>query len=178
MIDIGAGDGHTSLSAARADSRTLAVALDPSTDQLMDGARIALRQKIANVMFVVSSIENAPRELERIADEITINFAWGSLLRGIVRAEAAVLGPLARIAKPGAPVRILLSVAERDAAGVGLEAVDADSLARNGGAYASAGLTLARCAIATTTGRASGSSWSKRLAADRQVIALTLRRER
>jgi 16S rRNA (adenine(1408)-N(1))-methyltransferase len=177
VIDVGAGDGHSSLRLARTQPRTLAIALDPATDRLSDGARTALRQKIGNILFVVSSIEGAPCELDGIADQITVSFPWGALLRGIVRAEPGVVRPLARIAKPGADVRALLSVEERDAA-VGLDTIDARTIARNAAAYAGMGFTLTRCAIATPAERACGSSWSKRLAPDRHVVAVTLRRDR
>jgi 16S rRNA (adenine(1408)-N(1))-methyltransferase len=177
VIDVGAGDGHATIRLARTEPRTLAIALDASFDRMRDGARIAQKRTLANALFVVSSIEAAPRELDRTADEISINFPWGSLLRGIVRAEPSVLQPLARLARPSAPVRILLSVEERDGA-TGLAALDTTRLARNASAYAAAGFGLSRCTIATPAERACGSSWSKRLSADRQVLALTLRRDR
>ena len=176
MIDVGAGDGHATIRLARTEPRSLAIALDASLDRMRDGACIAQKQRLANALFVVSSIEDAPRTLDGIADAITINFPWGSLLRGVVHAEASVVHPLARIAKPGAELRMLLSVEGRDAA-VGLGVLDATALQGTADVYAAAGFKLTLCAIATPAKRACGSSWSKRLAADRQVFALTLMRE-
>ena len=177
MIDVGAGDGLASLRAARRDPSTLAIALDPSVDRLRIGARTALRQKIANVLFVVARIEEAPSELDGAADRITITFPWGSLLRGLVLADLSVLSPLARIAKPGTRIEALLSLEARDARS-GLTAADAAAIPTRAGAYAYAGLSL--CAFTRASPSeisASGSSWAKRLGPARGVYAVSLRRE-
>ena len=158
--------------------RTLAIALDASTDALVRGARVAHRRHLPNALFVVSAIEQL-RGLDGLADLVTVSFPWGSLLRGIVRAEEAVLRPLAALAKPGAAIRILLSIEERDRRVTGLSA-DPSSLLRNAARYRCAGLTIAACGTATSAEISeSGSSWAKRLAAGtrRAVTALTLRRE-
>ena len=153
----------------------LAIALDPAIDRLRDGARTALRQKIANVLFVVAAIEDPPAELARRADEITINFPWGSLLRGVVLAEPVVIAGLAYLAKHGAPVRVLTAVGDRDAAS-GVTAGDLALLAGRATSFANAGLTLERCGRATTAEvEASGSTWAKRL--DRPAVELHLRRD-
>ncbi len=173
---MGAGDGHASLRVARGRPDTLAVALDPSADRLRDGARTALRRRLPNALFVVASIERLPHELDGRADAVTITLPWGSLLRGIVAADPCVLLPLARLAKPDADVRILLSVEPADAA-TGLPPLEAATLRANAPAYAAADLRLVRCDAATAEEiSASGSSWAKRLGADRRVFALELRR--
>lgn len=131
-----------------------------------------------NVLLVVAAVETLPCELYGHADEVTVNFPWGSLLRGIVRAEAAVLGPLGRIAKPGARVRALLSVEGRDRAS-GLDPLDVGTLASRTDEYAAAGFAVERCAEASRDEMlASGSSWAKRLGDGRHVFALELRRTR
>lgn len=38
---------------------------------------------LPNSMFVEAAIESLPDEFEGVADEIHINFPWGSLLRGL-----------------------------------------------------------------------------------------------
>lgn len=155
----------------------MAIALDPSIDRLRDGARAALRRKLRNVLLVVTAIEALPSELDGRADEITVNFPWGSLLRGIAHAEATVLEPLARLAKPEACVRVLLSVETNDRAS-GLPPLDVPALAACSAAYLRAGFAVVRCARATRAEiAASGSSWAKRLGNDRHVVALELRRK-
>jgi 16S rRNA (adenine(1408)-N(1))-methyltransferase len=161
---------------ARTEPQTLAIALDPSIDRLRVAARSALRDKMGNVLFAVARIEDAPCELDGAADRITVSFPWGSLLRGIVRAEPSVLAPLARLAKPGACIEVLLSVETRDAAS-GLEPSDLAELPTRADAFARCGLVIERLGIATEDEIvASGSSWGKRLGGSRRVSALRLRR--
>ena len=177
-MDVGAGDGHASLRAARNDPTTFAIALDPSIDRLRDGARTALREKLRNALFAVASIEQLPCELAGRADAVTITLPWGSLLRGIVQAEPAVLGPLARLTKVRAAVRVLLSVEPSDRA-TGLPPLGLATLRGNAGIYAQAGFLLERCADATPDEiGGSGSSWARRLAngEERRIFAMTLRR--
>ena len=158
------------------DSQTFAIALDPSIDRLRVAARSALRHNVSNVLFAVARIEDAPCELDGTADRITVSFPWGSLLRGIVRAEPSVLEPLARIAKPGACVDVLLSVETRDAAS-GLGPDDISALPARADAFARCGLVVERFDIATDGEiAASGSSWAKRLGGSRRVSALRLGR--
>lgn len=176
-VDVGAGDGHASLLRARRDPAIFAIAIDPSVDRLRDGARAALRQKLDNTLFVVSSIEALPRELHARADEVSVSFPWGSLLSGIVRATSDVLDPLAHLAKIDALVTMLLSVAPQDGRRTGLPTLDVAALAANAAAYRAAGFAIERCALASRDEViVSASSWAKRLGHDREVIALMLRR--
>jgi len=161
---------------ARAHPDVVAIALDPSVDYLQDGARTALRQRMANALFVVAAIEDAPAELASRADEITINFPWGSLLRGLVRAELRVTCGIAALAKPGARIHALLSIEDRDASS-GLTAAEIAANPRRSYDFAVAGLALERVDVATPgVIAASGSSWAKRLGQQRVVYALELRR--
>ena len=162
---------------ARQDPSAFAIAVDPAIDRLRDGARTALRRKVANALFVVAAVEALPSELDGRADEITVNFPWGTLLRGIVGAEAYVLDPLARLARPDTRVRALLSVEPRDGAS-GLAALDAEGFAAQSEAYRRAGFALEHCRVASRDEiAASGSSWAKRLGERRCVFALELRRK-
>ena len=174
MIDVGAGDGLACLRLARAEPDTLAIALDPSVDRLRIGARTALRQKVANVLFVVARIEEAPRELDGAAHEITASYPWGSLLRGIVRAEPEALAPLARMARPGARIEALVSIEDRDAAS-GLSPADLDDIACRRASFLDAGLTFEaiRAATAAEAGR---TTWGKRIGASRASRIVALRR--
>jgi 16S rRNA (adenine(1408)-N(1))-methyltransferase len=119
---------------------------------------------VPNAVFVVSAVETLPAELDAIADEVRITFPWGSLLRGVLGADAAVLGGVARVAKRGASIRILVSITQRDGLGV-IGDIDA-------GAYAAHGFRLVEVRPATGEEIAeTDSSWAKRLRAgvDRPV---------
>jgi 16S rRNA (adenine(1408)-N(1))-methyltransferase len=89
-----------------------------------------------------------------------VHFPWGSLLRGILGYDAAVLAGAAQLLAPGAEATALVSVVARD----GVPAVP--SPAELGSAYARHGLCLTDARPATPAEiAASHSSWAKRLRA-------------
>jgi 16S rRNA (adenine(1408)-N(1))-methyltransferase len=63
-----------------------------------------------NALFVWACVENLPHELIGLADEITINYPWGSLLRALVEPDIALLKGIATIARPGASIMILINL--------------------------------------------------------------------
>jgi 16S rRNA (adenine(1408)-N(1))-methyltransferase len=136
-------------------------------------ARAAKKGGLRNAMFVVATVEALPDELHAIADEVRVTFPWGSLLRGVVGADPAVLAGIALVAKPGAEVRVLLSVTERDGLGV------TDRVDRV--AFDEHGLQVVEDRPATADEiDATGSSWAKRLRAgvDRPVTLVRAVRRR
>lgn len=158
-LDLGTGDGRSVLAAAAARPETLVIGVDASAAAMATSSRRAARRgALPNALFAVAAAEDPP--LSDVADEITVNFPWASLLRGVLGRDEAVLAGIARLAAPGASVRALVSVVERD----GVSGVpDVDELAS---AYARHGLRLVDARPATATEiAASGSSWAKRLRA-------------
>jgi 16S rRNA (adenine(1408)-N(1))-methyltransferase len=95
-----------------------------------------------------------------LADSLTVHFPWGSLLRGVLGRDDAVLAGIAELLAPGATVTVLLSATPRD----GVPAVPRpDELAAG---YARHGLALIEARAATPAEiAASRSSWAKRLRA-------------
>jgi 16S rRNA (adenine(1408)-N(1))-methyltransferase len=89
---------------------------------------------------------------------MTINFPWGSLLRGVLGHDEVALAGLAALLAPGARATVLFSVIPRD----GVPGPRDDVAA----VYARHGLRLAPPRAATAQEiAASGSSWAKRLRA-------------
>ena len=88
------------------------------------------------------------------ADALTINFPWGSLLRGVLGHDDAVLAGVAALLAPGARGSVLFSVTPRD----GVPA-PVDDLAA---VYARHGLSVQSRPATDITVR---SSWAKRLRA-------------
>jgi 16S rRNA (adenine(1408)-N(1))-methyltransferase len=166
-VDVGAGDGGYALYRARTDATIFAIAIDASPDGLADGAWRAKRARIGNAAFLIEGVELLPPHLSGIADEVTVHFPWGSLLRGLADGSNAVIRPIADLLKPGADLRVLLSAVDRD--GVG-EVTPRVVLSRSG-RYAEHGLDLVE---ATWASQAlvdeSHSSWAKRLGARRPVV--------
>jgi 16S rRNA (adenine(1408)-N(1))-methyltransferase len=137
------------------------------------GMRAAARRAAAlpNVAFAVAAAESLPEDLAAVADRVTVQFPWGSLLRGILCGEGPVLANLARIASPGATLRLLWSVTDRDRAALGpMPASPAEQ------PFAAAGFEVRdlRPAIVSEID-AAGSSWAKRLRAgvDRPAMLLS-----
>jgi 16S rRNA (adenine(1408)-N(1))-methyltransferase len=136
------------------------VAIDASPDALVDGAWRARCRRLTNAAFLVESIERLPRELAGIADEVTVHFPWGSLLRGLLAADPAVLAPLATLLKEDGELRLLLSATERD----GLAESSPRAFESGASAYAQHGLGLVEARWASTGDlRGARSSWAKRL---------------
>lgn len=173
-VDLGTGDGRHVLTAAARQPGTLFVGVDANAAAMADSSRRAWRGRTAlpNALFAVAAAERPPEELHGLAGSLTVNFPWGSLLRGLVGADDAVLAGVARLMAPGAEGVVLLSVVPRD----GMPPVPARGSL--GLAYERHGLELVEMRPATSEEVAeSGSSWAKRLRAgrDRPVTLLRLR---
>jgi len=108
---------------------------------------------------VAAPAEALPPELDGLAGLVTVHFPWGSLLRGLLAADPAILAGLVRVMRPGAGLSVLLSATDRD---------------RGAGAGPAGEATLA--ALAAPYGRhvrpatpadvaASRSTWGRRLGA-------------
>ena len=139
-------------------------------DYAYRASRKPARGGVANALYVVAAVEALPPELARLADLVCVNFPWGSLLRGVLRPEPAVLAALARLAAPIGRFEIVLCYdPERDvaalAAGEALPAPD-EAFIDTGLApgYAAAGLLIEeRRRLGLDEALAIPSSWGRRL---------------
>lgn len=134
---------------------------------------------LANALFLVAAAEALPAELRGRADEVTILFPWGSLLRATLAYESAGVAAcgIASLLGEDGTVRALLSVDVRDRLGLApLSVGDASGLAAR---WAARDLELTRFAPADPADiGSSGSTWGRRLRAGRDRVAwrLELRR--
>jgi 16S rRNA (adenine(1408)-N(1))-methyltransferase len=158
------------------------IGIDANAASMADASRRANRAPkrggLPNTLFVVSAAESLPPELNEFAHAVTIHFPWGSLLRGLLLADPALLTSVARIMCVGASLTVLLSVTDRDRID-GIETIDDQTFAALAPAYAANGLILEECRPATADNIArSHSTWAKRLAAGqaRPVWRLRFRR--
>jgi len=164
---VGAGDGGYVLYRARTEPTTFAIAIDASPDALSAGAWRAKRMGLKNAAFLVEGVERLPTELEDLADEVTVHYPWGSLLRGVLRADPVVLCPIARLLRQDAELRVLVSATARD----GHIDFSSDWLSKLAPDYAGCGLGLDAVRPADRLEiAASRSSWAKRLGAGRPVV--------
>ncbi|HKX26353.1 MAG TPA: class I SAM-dependent methyltransferase [Blastocatellia bacterium] len=113
MIDLGTGDGQFVYRHAAAHPDSFCIGLDAVGENMQEASSRTLRKParggLPNALFVVAGVESLPDELSGLADLITVNFPWGSLLKALVAPEPEILQSVARLAKPGARFIALLN---------------------------------------------------------------------
>jgi 16S rRNA (adenine(1408)-N(1))-methyltransferase len=174
-VDVGAGDGGYVLYRARTEPTTFAIGIDASPDGLAAGSWRAKRARLDNAEFLVAGVERLPAALARVADEVTVHFPWGSLLRGLVDGSGCVVSPIATLMKPNAELRVLMSAVDRDGIGELTPALVASRRDR----YREHGLRFIEAGWASAaTVAESRSAWAKRLAVGpaRPAVAARYRR--
>ena len=160
------------LAAAGAQPDRLVLGVDASAAAMAEASRRAAgkpgRGGLPNALFVVAAAEALPKELDGLADLVTVNFPWGSLLRGLLEADPAVMTGLTRVMRPGAALAVLLSSTDRDR-GAGVEPIQESTLKAVADAYLRYGLVVTGLRPATAADVAAAhSTWGKRLGAGGQ----------
>ena len=116
IVDIGTGDGKFTYKIAKENPDRLVIGIDPNAKGAQKySAKIykqASRGGLENALFVLASVEDLPEELNGLANQVFINFPWGSLLKGIVFAEDLVWNNLKRICQKGAYIDLLFGYDE------------------------------------------------------------------
>ena len=147
---------------------------------MAESSRRASRGGPPNALFVVAAAERVPEELHGVADELTILFPWGSLLRGALALDdaAPASAGIASLLAPGGVATAIVSIEDRD--GLELPRLDdegaCEALRQRWSRY---GLELCSLRPATADDiEATGSTWARRLRAGRERAAwrLELRR--
>jgi 16S rRNA (adenine(1408)-N(1))-methyltransferase len=143
------------------------IGIDASHQPLIATSRRASRPAskggLPNALFVLASAEAPPCELLGAADLVTVAFPWGSLLRGVLGLDRAVVEGLAALVAPGGSLQALFSVEERDRTAVGPAGVPGAGVPMRE-AFATAGMSLEESREASQADvEASNSSWARRL---------------
>lgn len=143
---------------ARARADTLTIGLDASSDALSYAARRAVRERLPNLLLLRESVESLA--LASVADEVTVHFPWGSLLRGALAEDESVFAAICGLPRPSGAMTLMLSVTDRD----GRAPLDEGDVARIRRAYRSRGLALVEHrAVTRADVDVAESSWGKRL---------------
>jgi 16S rRNA (adenine(1408)-N(1))-methyltransferase len=164
---------------AAAQPDRLVVGVDANAAGMMTVSRRAAarpsRGGLPNALFVVAAAGALPAELDGVADLVTVHFPWGSLLRGLLGADPAIMTGLTRVPRPGATLQMLLSSTVRDR-GVGVAPIQAATLHALAASYATWGLAVTELRPATVADVAAAhSSWGKRLGVGTRRPAWLLR---
>ena len=167
------------LAAAAAEPDRLVVGVDANAAAMAEASRRAgakpSRGGLANALFVVAAAESLPPELDGVADLVTVHFPWGSLLRGLLGADPAIMTGLTRVMRPGATLSLLLSSTGRDRS-AGVEPIGVGTLEGLAEAYDRRGLAVTQARPATPADVAAArSTWGKRLDAGGRRPAWLLR---
>ena len=167
------------LATAAAQPDRLVVGVDANAAAMAQASRRAAatprRGGLPNALFVVAAAEALPPELDGLADTVTVHFPWGSLLRGLLHADPAVMAGLTRVMRPGATLTMLLSSTDRDRA-AGVAPLGQAAVRALADAYAGWGLAVTGARPATAADVAAAhSTWGKRLGAGGRRPAWLLR---
>jgi 16S rRNA (adenine(1408)-N(1))-methyltransferase len=170
IVDIGTGDGRAVLARAAAEPMALVIGVDAAAAAMTDASRRAARRGPTNALFFAAGAEELPATpFAGQADLVTIRFPWGSLLRGVLGLDPAVLAGVAALPCSDATVEVLASVVPDDHV-VGLERLDATIEPSIRAAWQAAGLELRSMRPATAAEiETSGSSWARRLRTARRT---------
>lgn len=167
-VDLGTGDGRYVRQLARQHLQTLVIGLDACRENLIEVSR----KSPPNALFLIANAAQLPPELNGVADTITINFPWGSLLEGLLEPGTGVIEGLRRLAKPGAGLEIRLNQSAMQTTGHTLT---------QGGLKVRQSLREAGFAVQPLQPlqaqelRACPTTWARRLAYGREPFGLYLR---
>ncbi len=116
-IDLGTGDGRFVQHTAQTNPRCFVIGIDACRENLVEVSRRAS----SNALFVIANAQTLPSELYSLADHVTINFPWGSLLEGLLTNDSALMTSLAAIMRPNATLEVRLNGGALSEAGWSLE---------------------------------------------------------
>ena len=121
VIDIGTGDGLFVYISAQKNPQKFYIGIDANARPLEKVSEKIHRKPskggLPNVLFVQSSVEDLPSELDGVADEVHVHFPWGSLLGAVATGDMVVLGNLRRVCVHGAWLEVIIGIdPERDRA--------------------------------------------------------------
>ncbi len=133
ILDIGTGDGRFVYACAHQNPKKFFIGIDANARPLEKVSEKIHRKPskggLPNVLFLQSSVEDLPSELDGVADEVHVHFPWGSLLRALATGDRAVLRNLRRVCSAGALLEVVIGLdPERDRTEIerlGLETISA-----------------------------------------------------
>ena len=95
ILDLGTGDGKFAFHYARAFPSHFVIGVDACRENLHEHSRA----KMPNLLFIISSAQSLPPELNGMVSHITINFPWGSLLASLLTADSEFMCALESVAR-------------------------------------------------------------------------------
>lgn len=99
IIDLGTGNGKFVYDMAINNPDILFIGIEPTASNLYEYSKKVNKNKLNNLIYIITSIENLGNDLNGIADKVYINFPWGSLLEAVVKDMPELLGKIAQLGK-------------------------------------------------------------------------------
>lgn len=118
ILDLGTGDGRYARSLAEKHPRWFIIGVDACRENLREHSQT----KLPNLLFIISSAQELPREFDGLVSHITINFPWGSLLESLLAGDPKLLRGLKSVSRPGASLELRLNSGGLTEVGKTLEA--------------------------------------------------------
>jgi 16S rRNA (adenine(1408)-N(1))-methyltransferase len=169
-IDLGTGDGRYVRHMAQTCPEMRVIGVDACRENLAEASRRAPE----NALYVIANALMLPIELNGLADSISINFPWGSLLKGLLQPEPALLSGLCAISRAGAALDIRLNAGALAEAGWAFEA----GVQRIRAVLADHDIRMSKPLTLTPESlKAIPTTWAKRLTFGRDPRAVTMRGE-
>ncbi|HUF03357.1 MAG TPA: class I SAM-dependent methyltransferase [Aridibacter sp.] len=172
IIDIGTGDGRFVFRSAERDADSFWIGVDANPKPLQKISTKAARKlgkgRRANAMFVHASAEDLPEEFARTADEIRINFPWGSLLGAVLSADPEFLARMRQILKPEGTLTIITGIdPERDRSELERLGVEPPTRSSTGSSlvpsYAASGFRLVSFETGSAGDLRAETTWARKL---------------
>ena len=117
-LDLGTGDGRYVHTLAEEHPDSLIIGVDSCRENLREHSQAKLR----NMLFIIASAQNLPKELNGLISHITINFPWGSLLESLLRDDASLRRGFESISCSNTSIDLRLNSGALAEAGTTLEA--------------------------------------------------------
>lgn len=190
VIDIGTGDGLFVYHCAKANPTKFFIGIDANSRPLEKVSEKIHRKSgkggLSNVLFIQAAVEDLPHELNGVADELHIQFPWGSLLQAVAVGNEKALRNIRRICAPECLLIIIVGLDPRrdksEIKRLGLTSlcygfIDRELSLR----YQAAGFEILGCRVLDPSEwRRLQTSWAKRLRSNqaRILVQITARAAR
>jgi hypothetical protein len=166
-LDLGTGDGRYVRTFAEKHPNWFIIGVDSCRENLREHSQA----KLQNMLFIIASAQELPKELNGLVSHIAINFPWGSLLASLLAADPKLMRGLKLVSRSRASLKLRLNGGALAEAGKTLEA-GTDRIYYN---LLQAGWQLEHPALMDASAlKKFPSTWAKRLTFGRDPRAMTV----
>ena len=166
-LDLGTGDGRYVRTLAEEHPDWFVIGMDSCRENLREHSQA----KLQNMLFVIASAQELPKELNELISQITINFPWGSLLESLLTDDSRLINGLESISRSTTSVDLRLNGGALAEAETTLE-TGADKIYNN---LLQAGWQINAPSLMNASAlRTFPTTWAKRLAFGRDPRAMAM----